>query len=212
MSNKHFRLKTLGVIGFIVLTGILILSVLQTQAAIPTENRKSIQETTQNGVTISLKNLDLELAKPVAEICIDLPTTEDWLPYLSLRTSAVEMPVEEVALQSAKDPATYSSTSRCYRVTFNGRSKDINGEVTVVVTKIQTTLPEVVSDELCDSGRAKLSVTSPNVDFSCIMSSNGGSIQIVGKPANMTDQEAFGLVYSALVSTVDGPWAFTVKP
>ena len=212
MSNNHSRLKTLGVVGFIVLAGILFLSVLQTQAAIPTENRETIQESTRNGVTISLKNLDLESEKPVAEICIDLPTTEDWLPYLSLQTNAGEMTAEEVALQGVKDPATYSSTLRCYRVTFNGMSKDINGEVTVVVTKIQTTLPEVVSEELCDSGRAKLSVTNPNLDFSCIMSSNGGSIQIVSKPTNMTDQEAHGLVYSALVTTVEGPWAITLKP
>ncbi|GEM_PF-6329765 len=182
MSNKRLRFKALGVVGFIAVTAILILSVLQTQAAIPTVNRKSIQESTRNGVTISLKNLDLGLEKPVAEICIDLPTTEDWLPYPSLQTRAGEMAVEEVALQGAKDPATYSSMSRCYRVIFNGRSKDINGEVTVVVTKIQTTLPEVVSEDLCASGRARLSVTSPNVDFSCTTSSNGGTSKLSASP------------------------------
>ncbi len=213
MSNQRLRLGPLGVaVGFITLAGILILSVLQTQAALPTKNRESIQESTRNGVTVSLKNFDLELAKPVAEICIDLPTTEDWLPYPSLQTSIGEMIVEEVALQGAKDSATYSSTLRCCRITFNGASKDIKGDVTIIVTKLQTTLPEIVSDELCNAGRTKLQVANSDVDFSCAMSSNGGSIQIVGKPANMTDQEAFGLVYNSLVTTVEGPWAFTVKP
>lgn len=213
MSRKNLRLKPLGIaLGIVILMGGLFLSVLQTRAATQTKNLNSIQESALNGVTISLKKLDFQSAKPVAEICVDLPTTEDWLPYLSLQTNAGVMQAEEVALQGAKDPATYSSTSRCYRVTFNGVSKDIRGDVTIIVTKIQTTLPEVISDEFCNAGRAKLHVANPAVDFSCTMSSNGGGVQIINKPANMTGQQAVDLVFGSLVNTVEGPWAFTVKP
>lgn len=213
MSRNYISPKARGfALGVIVLVGILFLWTLRTQAATRTENLKSVQEIAQNEVTVALKKLDLGSEKPVAEICVDLPTTEDWLPYASLQTNAGDMSVEEVALLNAKDPATYSGTSRCYRITLNGRSKDISGEVTFIVAKIQTTLPELVTDDLCNAGRAKAQATTPAVDFSCVMSSHGGSIQITSKPTDMTDQQAFDLAYRALVSTVDGPWVFTVKP
>jgi hypothetical protein len=215
MLAKYLDKNKIGYKTVIVLAGamaLLALSVLRSQAAVRQENLKPLQQTFQNGVTMSLIGVDVGSPNPEAEICIDLPTNQDWLPYASLETAAGKIPAEGVALLSAKDPNTYAGTFRCYRFTFPPQEQAAGGNVKIIVEKIQTTIPEFISDELCNNAREKARAASPNLDFTCVMGSHGGGIQITDKPADWSDEQALGLAYASLVDLVEGPWEFTATP
>jgi hypothetical protein len=210
MKSKLIKLpfKTFLKLGaFLVL---MLLPVMWANAKINSPTKQDpIQFVSANGVTISLMSINVKSSRVEPTICIDLPDNGDWLPYAYLEIEKDRVPVDVVALVNAKNPDTYQSTNRCYEFGFPTGIPNGIGEVKIVVEKLQTSLPEFLTEEMCVQAEKKLKVDYPDFAFSCDIGKQGIGFLISNKPKGMTDDQANQLIVGALTNTVEGPWEIT---
>lgn len=154
-------------------------------------------------------SVNVESSRVEPTICIDLPDNGDWLPYAYIEIEKDRVPVDVVALVNAKNLDTYQNSHRCYEFGFPTDVPSGVGEVKIVIEKLETSLPEFLTEEMCMQAEKELQVNYPDFAFSCDIGKQGVGFLISNKPKDMTDDQASQLIVGALTDTVEGPWEIT---
>ena len=147
-----------------------------------------------------------------AEVCFSLPDSSDWTiwaahyeyggtvisefssAFLSKSESQAGQPAERCDQISFYVPPDADLSSSSLTVESVGAYPDADEYCSLYMPKIQQTLS--------DRGIA-ITLDCPEVD-------GVASLQIAGKPAEMSQEEAEQLVFSDEFYTVRGPWSFPV--
>ncbi|MGC1377368.1 MAG: hypothetical protein WA821_14145 [Anaerolineales bacterium] len=171
-------------------------------------NLKPIAQTTKNGLTVSINKITATTAKTDLVSCFDYPSNADWLPHVALYDGANRIAVEEMSLINAKAPATSASNHRCYHLIF---PKGLSGKTAkLVVEKLQTTIPESLTQAMCTRAQNKMTQSYPGFSFSCNIGDHGIGFSINKMPKGMNEAQAHDLINNALTNTATGPWELTV--
>jgi hypothetical protein len=212
---KHWSLNfyTKASIVVIGLIAISFLTFWFVNASPDSTKQNAIQSVSLNDVTVSLMSVEASDSQVKSQACIELPDNQDWLPYAYLEVKGEQIPVEEVALMNAKNSETYESSYRCYDFSFPTTISGDSTKVKFVVEKLQTTLPEFLTEGMCIEAEKEIQITYPDFSFSCDIGKQGIGFSISSKPENMNDDEAYSLIFEALTDKVEGPWelAYTLK-
>jgi len=121
----------------------------------------------------------------------------------------------DFALINSKDPASYTSTNRCFLIGFPyNKTDDKKVRVNISVNLFQDNGSDLAGDETAKKIKDKLHVNYPALDFEVVTSTGnnggGGSILITSKPATMSEDEALQLIYDAAIEKGNGKWNFDI--
>lgn len=170
----------------------------------------SISKVEKNGVFVSVNKITTEKDKGETDIvsCIDLPSNDDWLPHVILNDGTENIPLESGSVINLMDAATSASSHRCYHFIF---PKYVQGKtVKLIIEKLQTTIPESLTQDMCLEAQDKIQVNHPDFVFSCNIGDHGVGYTIVNLPGKMGEIQAYGLINDALTNTVVGPWELDI--
>ncbi len=209
MKSKLIKPSSKIFLGLVLILVLATLTATLATASADITKQKPIQQVSGDGVTVSLMSINIKSTRAEPTMCIDLPDNADWFPYAYLEVGKNRVAVDTIALVNAKNPATYQSSRRCYEFGFpTGIARGV-GQVKIVVEKIQTSLPESLTQEMCIQAQENLRVDYPEFSFACNIGTQGVGFTVSSKPATITDDQANQLIVGALTRTVEGPWALT---
>lgn len=168
------------------------------------------QKVERNGVSAELVSLEVSRNNIDAMVCFDLPDTEDWWgsPYVV----GQELTARRGTLLHNGDADIMQKTHRCYRYyMFSSQGFDIekSKRLIIKIDDLRISLPEVPSPQMIENANRRL--TSKGVQFKVITGDHSGRIEIVTKPAGMSDAQAQQFAMDALPEKVIGPWVFSVE-
>ncbi len=173
--------------------------------------KEPIAQVTHNNLTVSVNGISVDKTKGKTDIvsCIDLPDNSDWLPYAIIYDGSEKIQAEQMILIDYKNPETAASSHRCYHFIF---PKTVTGKsVKFAIEKLETTIPENLTEEMCGEAQEKISKEYSTFMFSCKLGDHSMQYEIVQKPKDMDDEEAFFLIHQALTNTMNGPWEMDVE-
>lgn len=75
-----------------------------------------------------------------------------------------------------------------------------------MIQKLQTPIPESLTQGDCDRALEKIKMSYADFSFSCNLGDHGIGFNYQKLPANMTSDQAGTLISDALTETVTGPW------
>lgn len=172
---------------------------------------KPITGVTYNNVHATVNKVTVNKVKEKTDIvsCVDLPNNSDWLPYTTITIGEETISAEQMILINYKKPETSASSHRCYHFIF---PKAVTSKtVKFTINKLQTTIPESLTQEMCNDAQNKIQVTYPDFSFSCNIGDHGIGLKLNETPQGMNDAEAHFLINDALTNTVSGPWEMNVS-
>lgn len=185
------------------------------------------QSATANGIEMRLEKLKITPSFTMAYICYVKPTPSDWVlisQQNSLRIGSMQAPVNTYGLiveagGSGRDQ--YSDftgepmpNGRCVEVGYPiGYWRDQPETLTLAITELDRSLPEVLPDAEVQQAQAKLKTQGIEMDYTSISGNGGGgtSFTFKKKPQGMSDEQAMRLFYEVLGYYYSGPWVFRVE-
>ena len=210
LNNKKLAIKTsLNVLFFLAV----FLSTANLTTAFATRDEfvaKPIAQVAHNGVSVSINGVAVDKVKGKTDIvsCVDLPDNSDWIPYSTIYDGSEVIQAEEMKLINYKKPETSASSHRCYHFIF---PKDVTKKsIKFTIEKIQTTVPESLTQEMCNDAQNKILTTYSDFLFSCNIGDHGVGYSLIELPENMDESRAYTLVNEALTNTVLGPWKMDI--
>ncbi len=162
-----------------------------------------IDQVTNQGMTVSISNVVFDQDQTEFVACFDLPSKANWLPYATLVDGSTTIINSKYTIINPDDPKTFEGTYRCYQYTFYGK---VSPSALFVISKIQTDIPESLTQADCDRGLEKIKMSHADFSFSCEFGAHGIAFNVVQKPTKMTQDEVGELIAEALTETVKGPW------
>lgn len=196
---------------------------LQDSGQIPAQSsRKGNYEVVEaSDVSVSLVSWNTAPATASAvaiqvEVCIQLPSTENWISEASLIVGEQTIPAFGWGLLNPKDPATYTGRHRCYQLDFalpeGGQTQA--APLRFVVERLFIPPPMMPTEEQCAQAQQKLDEAGRGIKFSCWYPDGGGGwgYDVLNKPQGMSEEQVASLIYEALrEKVVEGPWEFTLS-
>lgn len=161
---------------------------------------------------VSLQKVEVHQNDVQTELCIFLPSIEQWGPFATLSIDGEIVTNSEIALIDPKDPKTATSQTRCYRFTF---------PITVIpempktaVLKLENLTADYHGGLLTNAGlttaQKRLHETQPLIDFTVIIEKGDGGggayIQILSKPDGMNDDQVMKLIQQASIVEFPMNW------
>ncbi len=197
--NKYTFTTLMGltILGIILLVGYKVAS-----ASSDGANSEVIDQVTNQGVTVSISSVVFEQDQTKFVACFDLPSKTAWLPHAVLIDGSTTIVNSKYTILNWQDPKTFEGTYRCYQYTFFGKASPATR---FVIEKIQTDIPELLTQADCDRALVKIKMSHADFSFSCKFGDHGIGFDIQ-KPTGMTSDEAGALITDALTETVTGPW------
>lgn len=164
-----------------------------------------------NGVIGLLRSVEFNPSFVASEICITLPSTADWLPQTSLVAGQSRILADSWEILNFKQSKAWTSRNRCYRFTFPA-TLDLNQtpNFQIEVDRLVTSLPEMISESMCNSARDKLAASTSGIAIACHATANGYNFEVAQKPNAMSVDDAYRKATLAFSDVVEGPWTFTV--
>lgn len=172
---------------------------------------KNPQEVTRQDIRAVLRKVQINPSLTEAEICLQLPSTADWIPEAVLTLGSQEI-IGDWHLLNPKDPATYASKNRCYAYSFPV-TYDVSAtaqQFSIIINQLKTSVPEVLDADMLAKVEQRLQATASGVSFTYQPNDHGFGFEITQKPAGMSDAQAYELISAAFTDQVQGPWRFTV--
>lgn len=162
--------------------------------------------------TITLQKVEIHQNDIQAELCIFLPSLEQWGPYATLNVDGKVIPNSEVALINAKDPDVAKSQTRCYQFTFPITVTEKMSKTAAL--QLEKLTVDYQGGLLTEPGllaiRKRLQETQPQIDFAVVIEKGEGGggayIQILSKPDGMGDDQVFQLIQQASIEEVPETW------
>lgn len=165
-----------------------------------------------NGVTVRADRAWRDGKEVYADVCFTLLDSSDW----SIWGASLQYPGGSVVdfgstLKSLQEATTSQTGTRCDTLSFFNIPPDADlTNATIVIDAIAAVPRE---GEYCTIYMPKiqqaLNERGIAIQLGCTDSNGTQTMQILGKPDTMTQEEAEQIVYSDEFYTVKGPWSFT---
>jgi predicted regulator of Ras-like GTPase activity (Roadblock/LC7/MglB family) len=165
------------------------------------------------GLTASLNEVRLDPQNPTVRICVELPSTADWLAYFSARLNNEVVNIQSIAVLNTGDPA---ENQRCFEVTLAPGSFDLNnisGSLVISLDSLKVLLPEKLPSTSEIVAAAKAEAQKQGIDFEIQDLDHTQDIRITQKPTSMSNGQAQKIVVQLLqteAGEIIGPWVFTI--
>ena len=178
------------------------------QASQPASNQSmggfnvSLQRTWRDGKTVN------------ADICFGLPDQANWTIWSAhFDYSGQSITDFSASLLSTQNPSNGQPGQRCDRISFYVPP---DADLTSASLVIESIGAYPTQDEYCSLYMPKIQQTLNQrgvaITLDCKANANGETtMQIVSKPASMSEADAEKIVYSDEFYTVKGPWSFAVN-
>jgi DNA-binding CsgD family transcriptional regulator len=164
--------------------------------------------TQANNVTMSLMSVQKNDTLTNAEICAQLPDTQDWnLNGVILTAGNVQNSLSGYRLKNPKSADTYSNSHRCYIVEFPvGVSNYGNSPVSVSISNIRVPAENNLEAN-CARALEQLAPLYPGLDFTC--GPLGLFYSNLKLPSGMSQDQADKIIMDALEQAIYGPWVLS---
>ncbi|MBK6794748.1 MAG: hypothetical protein IPG80_19890 [Anaerolineales bacterium] len=162
------------------------------------------------GVDVRLNRAWMEGKSVNADVCFTMPDASDWSIWAaSLSYSGIVLQEYGTTLISLQEAANGQPGLRCDTLTFVVAPDADLTNATIIIDAIAA--PPQPSD-YCDIYLPKIQQAllerGTGVSVDCLDVNGTLTMQILGKPAEMSQEQAEQLVYSDEFYTVRGPWSF----
>jgi hypothetical protein len=149
-----------------------------------------------------------------ADVCFALPDESDWTIW-SARFDYADQSITDFSASMLSTPSASNGQpgKRCDEISFYVPPDADLSSASLVIESIGAYPSQ---DEYCSLYMPKIQQTldqrGSGIQLDCKPNANGVvTMQIVGKPAAMSDEDAQKIVYSDEFYTVKGPWKFAVN-
>ncbi len=181
--------------------------------AYPTEQAQQANKSeTVSGFAVSLQRAWRDGKQVYADTCFTLPDGSDWTIW-NARLEYAGQTVSEFSssMVSKQDAAGATPGQRCDLLGFYVPP---DADLSAASLTIESLGAYPTPDEYCTLYMPKIqqALKQKGVDITldCADTNGAMAMQISGKPASMTQDQAEQLVYSDEFYTVKGPWSFPV--
>lgn len=166
---------------------------------------------TASGIEVRMERAFVEGKSVNADVCFTLPDTSDWgISAASLNYAGTVLQEYGTTLVSVQEPASGQAGLRCDTLTFIVPPDADLSTATIVIDAIATTPRE---GEYCSVYMPKIQQSMMErgigIVLDCVDVNGVLTMQILGIPPEMTQEQAEQIVYSDEFYTVKGPWTFS---
>ncbi len=168
----------------------------------------ALQNQTASGIDIRMDRVWQDGKNINANICFTLPDASDWSIWsASLTYAGTVLDIYGTTLQSLTEAANGQPGQRCDTLTFIVPPDADLSTASIVVDAIGAYPGE---DEYCTVYLPKIqqALAARGITLDCADVNGVMTMQITGKPTEMTQEQAEQLVYSDEFYTIKGPWTF----
>ena len=168
---------------------------------------------THGGLTVEIREYDLNPDYPTVTICADLPSVADWLPRFSASYNGETIGVWQVMLIDPQNTA-YLEKNRCYLAMLPEGVFDKNHPSGILIFSLdyfEMSLPEKLPADIIKKAKEKIKVSG--IEFEVQDASHSQNLVITKKPDSTSQEEAWQVVQKAIEDLTDkvyGPWVFTI--
>ena len=166
-----------------------------------------------SGYSVNLKRAWRDGKQVNADVCFTLPDTSDWTIWAAHLDYAGQVNDQfSSSMLSKQDAANGQAGSRCDELGFYVAPDADLSSATLTVESLGA--PPTIG-EYCSLYMPKIQQTLNErgiaITLNCADVNGAATMQIVSKPASMSDEDAQKIVYSDEFYTVKGPWTFQVS-
>ena len=180
-------------------------------ASYPTaEASVSLSQQTAAGINVNMTRAWVEGKNVNADVCFTLPDASDWSIWsASLTYGGTLLQEYGTALVSLQEAANGQPGFRCDTLTFVvPPDADLSNAVITIDTIAALPQPGDYCDVYLPKIQQAMLERATGVIVDCVDVGGALTMQILGKPAEMSQEQAEQLVYSDEFFTVRGPWTF----
>lgn len=180
-------------------------------ASYPTaEASVSLSQQTAAGINVNMTRAWVEGKNVNADVCFTLPDASDWSIWsASLTYGGILLQEYGTALVSLQEAANGQPGLRCDTLTFVvPPDADLSNAVITIDTIAALPQPGDYCDVYLPKIQQAMLERATGVIVDCVDVGGALTMQILGKPAEMSQEQAEQLVYSDEFFTVRGPWTF----
>ena len=176
------------------------------------ESAPAVVSQLSNGIEVHANRAWRDGKQVNAEVCFTLLDGSAWSIWGASLAYADQTFFDfSSTMLSIQEPVEGQSGQRCDTISFYNIPPDADlSNVTVTVDAISA---QPGTEEYCSIYMPKIQQTLNErgiaITLDCPVIDGAMSMQIVGKPENMTQEEAEQLVFSEEFFTVKGPWSFS---
>ncbi|MFZ1042115.1 MAG: hypothetical protein WCA79_06840 [Anaerolineales bacterium] len=166
------------------------------------------------GFNVSLQRTWRDGKTVYADVCFGLPDQANWTIWSAhFDYSGQSITDFSASLSSTQNPSNGQPGQRCDRISFYVPP---DADLTSASLVIESIGAYPTQDEYCSLYMPKIQQTlnqrGIGITLDCKPNANGETtMQIVSKPASMSEADAEKIVYSDEFYTVKGPWSFAVN-
>lgn len=174
------------------------------------EANVSTAQQTVAGIDVNMSRAWMEGKNVNADVCYNLPDASDWSIWAaSLSYSGIVLQEYGTTLVSLQEAVNGQPGLRCDTLTFVVPPDADLTNATITIDAIAA-LPQ--PSDYCDIYLPKIQQAmlerGTGISVDCVDVNGTLTMQILGKPAEMSQEQAEQLVYSDEFYTVRGPWSF----
>jgi len=164
-----------------------------------------------SGIDVRMEKASVDGKNVNADVCFTLPDTSDWgIASASLNYGGTVLQEYGTTLVSVQEPANGGAGLRCDTLTFVVAPDADLSNATIVIDSIAATPRE---DEYCSVYMPKIQQAmldrGTGITLDCVDTNGSLAMQIINKPAEMTQEQAEAIVYDPEFYSVKGPWTFS---
>jgi DNA-binding CsgD family transcriptional regulator len=145
---------------------------------------------------VTLKGVEINPTFSIITLCVFSPDTQQWIPNVALLYKENVFNSSGFALTNGKNGL---SEELCYRLEYTFQfdvTDDPKQSIAIWVNKLTKDQPERLSNEVISSAFQRLS--AKGVEFRYVVGDHGASIEVMKKPAELTEAEARAMIQKAL--------------
>jgi len=178
----------------------------------PTEQAQvAVPDQAASGIDVHIERASVDGKNVNADVCFTLPDNSDWGIYSASLTYAGNVLQEYgTTLISLQEPANGQAGQRCDTLTFIVAP---DADLTNSVITIDAIAATPRDDEYCSVYMPKIQqamqVRNTGITLDCVDVNGVLTMQITGKPPEMTQEQAEQIIYSPEFYSITGPWVFT---
>ncbi|NWF62875.1 MAG: hypothetical protein HXY38_01090 [Chloroflexi bacterium] len=170
----------------------------------------STSQQTAAGINVNMERAWMEGKNVNADVCFTLPDASDWTIWsASLSYNGVVLQEYGATLRTIQEPANAQPGLRCDTLTF---VVPPDADLTNAVLNIEAISALPQPGDYCDVYLPKIQQAmlerGTGVFVDCVDVHGVMTMQILSKPAEMSQEQAEQLVYSEEFYTLYGPWSF----
>jgi len=175
------------------------------------EANVSTAQQTSAGIDVRMNRAWMEGKNVNADVCFTLPDASDWSIWAAnLAYNGIVLQEYGTTLISLQEPVDGQPGLRCDTLTFVVAP---DADLTSATINIDAIAAPPLPGDYCDLYLPKIQQAmlerGTGVSVDCVDVNGALTMQILGKPAEMSQEQAEQLVYSDEFYTVRGPWSFS---